>query len=222
MISCRQLLPGRSRKPCIAQRFLILNFTHTTQQRNNNAKSNNQARMHILTMSGGQLLSLSIIVWFTSSLVSSTNETRIDYSYDHEFDSDYEISRRFLKLKTKDCTQATPCKQCQGSCQSDDDCKGTNRLCFIRNGDEPIPGCIMEGGIAGQNYCYQRPKMSPDALLTCSAESPCDLCQGNCRFSTDCKEGLQCFHRNKKERVSYRVLPRPNHTDNHTTTTLIR
>jgi hypothetical protein len=45
-----------------------------------------------------------------------------------------------------------PLKECEGNCQSDNDCKD-DLLCFIRSGAEEVPGCYGLGE-PGFSYCY--------------------------------------------------------------------
>lgn len=44
------------------------------------------------------------------------------------------------------------CEECEGDCDSDDDCDGTLE-CFHRNYFEPVPGCNGAGEFGG-DYCY--------------------------------------------------------------------
>jgi len=55
------------------------------------------------------------------------------------------------------CTVESPCIQCQGDCDSNQDCTGT--LSCFKRGDgmlTPVPGCKSggEGDIPGADYCY--------------------------------------------------------------------
>ena len=43
-----------------------------------------------------------------------------------------------------------PMGACQGDCDSDNDCLG-RLVCFKRQGNEPVPGCIGTG-VAGTDY----------------------------------------------------------------------
>lgn len=59
----------------------------------------------------------------------------------------------------------------------------------------------------GGDYCYlpTSPDMDPSIIRSgpnaCSPTSKCELCEGDCNIDADCQEGLQCFHRRKKQAV---------------------
>lgn len=46
-----------------------------------------------------------------------------------------------LALPVGKCTVDNPCDECQGDCSYDLDCKG-DLVCFQKDGDVPIPGCV--------------------------------------------------------------------------------
>ena len=87
------------------------------------------------------------------------------------------------------------CDLCEGDCDRDSDCKAGLR-CFQRTRLESVPGCSGDG-VSGMDYCIS-------SLLTtgvngfdgCGA-GKCDLCEGDCDYDSDCKEGLRCFERDR-------------------------
>lgn len=70
------------------------------------------------------------------------------------------------------CSPAVPCGECQGDCDSDDDCAGLLK-CFQRSSsDEVVPGCTKGGAgdVRTHDYCYNP---EPVADPVCTADAPC-------------------------------------------------
>lgn len=90
-----------------------------------------------------------------------------------------------------------PLGLCQGDCDTSDHC-AEGLICFQREAGDHVPGCA--GGLdddSRTDYCITMQNPS----LTLSSEFPLGLCQGDCDKSSDCAEGLLCFHRNEGEEV---------------------
>jgi hypothetical protein len=53
------------------------------------------------------------------------------------------------------CTSSAQCGQCQGDCDSDDDCE-QGLQCFQRSSSEKVPGCDAggNGDVAHYDYCH--------------------------------------------------------------------
>eukprot|EP00797_Seminavis_robusta_P030257 Sro628_g178040.1 n/a (839) ;mRNA; r:20721-23488 len=94
------------------------------------------------------------------------------------------------------CSAASPCMQCHGDCDKDEDCEGSLK-CYRRPGDHssPVPGCATSG-TPGTDYCYE-PSTYVLRLRTprCSLERPCEVCEGDCDGDRDCRGSLKCFRR---------------------------
>ena len=58
----------------------------------------------------------------------------------------------FVNVGTCNSGSNKKCKECEGSCERNRDCKGDLK-CLKRDGDEPVPGCFGEP-MTGENYCY--------------------------------------------------------------------
>lgn len=58
----------------------------------------------------------------------------------------------FANLGTCNSGSNKKCKECEGSCERNRDCKGDLK-CLKRDGDETVPGCFGEPR-TGENYCY--------------------------------------------------------------------
>jgi hypothetical protein len=115
------------------------------------------------------------------------------------------------------------CTMCQGDCNSDDDC-AEGLKCFSRGSGEvtAVPGCVSggEGDLAGMDYCYlPEPPTTTSTTTTeaattttttedpaeplpelnfvreCTADLPCNACEGDCDDNSQCAEGLMCFSR---------------------------
>ena len=58
----------------------------------------------------------------------------------------------FVNVGTCNSGSNKKCRECEGSCERNRDCKGDLK-CLKRDGDEPVPGCFGEP-MTGENYCY--------------------------------------------------------------------
>ncbi|KAL3765643.1 hypothetical protein ACHAW5_000326 [Stephanodiscus triporus] len=118
------------------------------------------------------------------------------------------------------CSTLTPCQECVGDCDSDDDCS-IGLSCFERErGDVlQVPGCGTggPGDIPGADYCYDpssdddddddgdttsvTPSTSAPPSLRwlgsegCTPTRPCGACSGDCDEDDDCLDGHECFKR---------------------------
>ena len=120
------------------------------------------------------------------------------------------------------CSPVTPCHECMGDCDTDDDCS-SGLTCFEREKDEytKVPGCGTggPGDIPGADYCYDStpdnsdvgdngldPSTSP--LLRwlgsegCSPSRPCGACSGDCDEDDDCIDSHECFKRYVGETIA--------------------
>lgn len=114
------------------------------------------------------------------------------------------------------------CTLCQGDCNSDADCAG-GLMCFSRGTGEvtSVPGCVSggEGDLPGMDYCYTPfpPETTTATTSTtttttsttrvtapdlnfvreCTAEDPCNACEGDCDDHTHCAGSLECFSRDQ-------------------------
>lgn len=117
------------------------------------------------------------------------------------------------------CSTLTPCQECVGDCDSDDDCS-IGLSCFERErGDVlQVPGCGTggPGDIPGADYCYvplsddddddggttsvtPSPSAPPSLRWLgsegCTPTRPCGACSGDCDEDDDCLDGHACFKR---------------------------
>jgi hypothetical protein len=113
------------------------------------------------------------------------------------------------------CNPVTPCHECMGDCDTDDDCS-TGLTCYEREKDEytQVPGCGSggPGDIPGADYCYNSTPDNSDVgdngldpstppLLRwlgsegCSPSRPCGACSGDCDEDDDCIDRHECFKR---------------------------
>lgn len=120
------------------------------------------------------------------------------------------------------CNPITPCHECMGDCDTDDDCS-SGLKCFERERDEytKVPGCGTggPGDIPGADYCYDSTPDNSDAgdngpdpstlpLLRwlgsegCSQSRPCGACSGDCDEDDDCLDRHECFKRYVGETTS--------------------
>jgi hypothetical protein len=96
-------------------------------------------------------------------------------------------------------------KECKGDCEKDSDCQAGLK-CFNRNGKEPVPGCTGDkDSFAGTDFCYKPvPAVTTKPLVfkgNNGAVGLLDTCEGDCDKDSECKAGLKCFQRTKKETV---------------------
>lgn len=90
-------------------------------------------------------------------------------------------------------------EQCQGNCNSDNNCAGELK-CFQRSGLDPVPGCSGTGR-RHIRYC-----ISPTVLRDYGSSPrwqhyPLDLCEGDCDNDGHCAGSLKCFDRTRDEPV---------------------
>jgi len=86
-------------------------------------------------------------------------------------------------------------QECQGDCDTDDDCDG-NLYCFNRDDDDmPVPGCTGEPSIA-YDYCFTCGSNS-GVLEDIGGNPACLLqeCAGDCDTDDNCDGNLFCFQR---------------------------
>lgn len=108
---------------------------------------------------------------------------------------------------------------CEGDCDSDDDCKD-DLVCFHRNKGEnkEVPGCDGGGKDGSRtDYCVDPDEPgvssieaqqksarvgdgSPGPAIQITDNDPFGLCEGDCDKDDDCKIDLVCFHRDKDEK----------------------
>jgi len=57
---------------------------------------------------------------------------------------------------TAECSIENPCRECQGGCEDDFGCIG-DLVCYNRNGNAPVPGCVTggDGDFTNINYCHE-------------------------------------------------------------------
>jgi Bacterial protein of unknown function (DUF839) len=96
-----------------------------------------------------------------------------------------------------------PLGLCQGDCDNDIQCFG-DLTCFMRTGNQPIPGCSGTG-IYGKDYCYN-PQVSNALTFLASKQKhsymyPLGNCKGQCFTDMDCAKDLKCFLRRGYERI---------------------
>ena len=100
------------------------------------------------------------------------------------------------------------CNLCEGDCDTDSDCKAGLRCFHPRSFGPPtrlfiesVPGCSGDG-MPGVDYCISAPPLTTgvNGWDGCGAGG-CNLCEGDCDTDSDCKAGLQCFHRTFLESV---------------------
>eukprot|EP01047_Picozoa_sp_COSAG01_P005977 COSAG01_NODE_212_length_21797_cov_14.197806_12_plen_228_part_00 len=64
-----------------------------------------------------------------------------------------------LTIRTSsDCSAKSPCGQCQGECDADNECE-QGLSCLERHGRQPVPGCRLggQGDLADHAYCHVTP-----------------------------------------------------------------
>eukprot|EP00980_Cylindrotheca_fusiformis_P000754 scaffold175_cov153-Cylindrotheca_fusiformis.AAC.6 len=97
-------------------------------------------------------------------------------------------------------TQTFPLGRCEGDCDDDDDCEG-GLICFQRNENESVPGCL--GGSKDRSktdYCTP-PLEAIRPPLEVTQTFPLGRCEGDCDSDNDCESGLVCFQRDENESV---------------------
>ena len=90
------------------------------------------------------------------------------------------VCNHFLFCKNDDgdisedakCTDTEKCGVCQGICENDSECKG-NLKCFVRNGNETVPGCssstsasyknVQRLNVPGVGYCIDADTSTTDS-----------------------------------------------------------
>jgi len=89
----------------------------------------------------------------------------------------------------------SPLGLCSGDCDTNDDC-GPGLMCFQREGNTPVPGCVGDG-VKDYDYCIDPQNLGPNELRDYGANPsvPLGLCSGDCDTSDDCDEDLVCFQR---------------------------
>ena len=103
-----------------------------------------------------------------------------------------------------------PLGECEGDCDSDNDCEG-DFVCFQRDEGEAVPGCYVgSGGSLNNNwdYCVRPQTYQSGNELSFkgnngepSSAYPLAMCQGDCDSDSDCADGLTCFQRDANEEV---------------------
>ncbi len=96
--------------------------------------------------------------------------------------------------------------ECEGDCDSDEDCE-EGLYCFFKDSDTTyVPGC-SGSDTSRTDYCTKRTETSPSfsrplPILFVFPENPPDIsnlplqrCQGDCDSDSDCAEGLVCYQR---------------------------
>ena len=122
-----------------------------------------------------------------------------DYCYD-------KIDQLNLKKVGGDiCTPTNQCNRCQGSCNSDDDCKGS-LTCYSRDNKDKIPGCLAGGSndVSNWDYCYNGQTdvaLKKNSKSGCSSSNTCARCNGDCDKDSDCTGNLKCFQRDNNEQI---------------------
>lgn len=93
--------------------------------------------------------------------------------------------------------ESYPFGECEGICNSDDDCAG-DLVCFRRKGSEEVPGCSGPG-VNKMSYCFA--PTGADLMYIGDNGVPQDMyplgvCEGDCDKDSHCDFGLVCFQRN--------------------------
>lgn len=125
------------------------------------------------------------------------------------YSTSYDLSKSDPKsLKLVDggnCSPGSPCGRCEGDCDNDLECQ-PGLLCFHREANEPVDGCL-EGGagdVFAKDYCYgdvrnmiDPPESPPNSLrnVGCSSNLPCGECEGHCVNDSHCRSTLTCLVR---------------------------
>ena len=96
-------------------------------------------------------------------------------------------------------SSAFPLGECQGDCDSDDDC-APGLICLQRHKTETVPGCTGFGQ-SGKDYCYLETLSKLGNNGSPATAFPLDECRGDCDEHSDCAGNLLCFERRGKEAV---------------------
>jgi len=81
--------------------------------------------------------------------------------------------------------------QCEGDCDSNDECVG-DLTCFHNiNGDANVPPGCSGTATSNWDYCYETPTLHDVAG---NPIDPLNECQGDCDNDDDCAGELKCFH----------------------------
>lgn len=119
-------------------------------------------------------------------------DTAIGYCYDP--------TKATRELVNRECSRATQCEPCQGSCTTGDDC-ATGSWCFQVDQTSVkavVPGCVSGDRGDASGFCYNPESLPPKQLKvvsTCSKQNPCLACMGGCRKDSHCKGKFRCFQR---------------------------
>jgi len=151
------------------------------------------------------------LIWAVACSLAENTHTGEWTSYSGTSNSNPDTAGDLTNLKLRNSTACSsrPCDMCQGTCDSDSDCKD-NLKCFKRSGTEGVPGCF---GVVrdGSDYCFKPSHsisssaantMDPYSLKLlspeCSKKHPCDICEGDCDSDDQCSGNLKCFFRDGK------------------------
>ena len=83
------------------------------------------------------------IVENTTCQIARKWKTNLMELYDVASDIDPDIDNQ-ARLRVEECSTSNPCDRCQGDCDEDAECRGSDLMCFQRGGstkDAPVPGC---------------------------------------------------------------------------------
>jgi hypothetical protein len=87
------------------------------------------------------------------------------------------------------CTTTSRCDQCEGDCDTDDECK-SGLLCKQRRyGNEILPGCVGSAASNGYDYCYEPTRSS---VVTCHRSADTIAKASNTTCSTCADDGAEC------------------------------
>jgi len=96
-------------------------------------------------------------------------------------------------------------RECEGDCDSDNDCVGS-KLCWQRDkGDAYPPGCYGNSFGKG-DYCYA-PSGKRLKRIAHNPRGKLGECEGDCDSDSDCNTGLFCWHRGSTGGDQGRAIP---------------